>query len=73
MPAKLELLKNRRVRVKIAEGKFHQVKKMFASCGFKVIFLKRESIGGLDLDGNLPKGSCRELTNNEKDAIFLVK
>ncbi len=73
LPAKLDLLGNNRVRVKITEGKFHQVKKMFASCGFKVIFLKRESVGGLSLDGNLPKGSCRELTNSEIAAVFLVK
>lgn len=73
MPAKMILLGNRRVRVKIMEGKYHQVKKMLASCGLKVTFLKRESVGGLNLDGNLPKGNCRELTNTDIDAIFLVK
>lgn len=59
------------VYVKICEGKFHQVKKMFACCGKKVVYLKRISIGGLHLDSNLPIGSCRKLTNLDKELIFM--
>lgn len=55
----------------ICEGKFHQVKKMFAACGFSVLHLERKSIGGLVLDGKLHKGECRELTENEQKSIFI--
>lgn len=73
LPAKLEIAGKNSAYVQICEGKFHQVKKMFAVCGLKVTFLKRISIGGLVLDSKLPIGSSRELTNNEKSAIFVVK
>ena len=73
LPAKLEIVGENKARVKICEGKFHQVKKMFAAREMKVLYLKREKIGGLELDGNLPKGSCKELSKNDKDVIFVVK
>lgn len=57
--------------VKICEGKFHQVKKMFAACGFSVLFLERIAIGGLSLDVKLHKGECRELSENELKSIFI--
>lgn len=57
--------------VTICEGKFHQVKKMFACCGLKVLYLKRISIGGLQLDGKLPIGSCKLLSNLDKELIFI--
>lgn len=59
------------VYVKICEGKFHQVKKMFAACGFSVLFLERRAVGGLSLDVNLHKGDCRELSENELKSIFI--
>lgn len=59
------------VYVKICEGKFHQVKKMFAACGFSVLFLERKAVGGLSLDVNLHKGDCRELSENELKSIFI--
>ena len=73
LPAELKVVSERVARVIICEGKFHQVKKMFAARSIRVTALKREKIGGLVLDSNLPKGSCRQLTDTEKDAIFLVK
>lgn len=73
LPAELEVVADKKARVKICEGKFHQVKKMFAARGMRVNYLKREKIGGLRLDGNLSKGSCRELTNMEKETVFVVK
>lgn len=51
--------------VKICEGKYHQVKRMFASLGNKVLELRRVSMGGLDLDENLPEGECREVSEAE--------
>ncbi len=71
MPAKLLLLdydedKNiSRCHVTIHEGKFHQVKNMFAAVGLKVKYLKRVRMGKLNLDENLKIGQYRELTEEE--------
>lgn len=51
--------------VKICEGKYHQVKRMFAALGNKVLYLKRVRMGGLDLDESLEEGQCREITAEE--------
>ena len=51
--------------VTLREGKYHQIKRMFERFGYQVIYLKREQIGGLPLDPALPKGACRELTEEE--------
>lgn len=56
--------------VKICEGKFHQVKKMFLACDCVVEELKRVQIGELKLDTLLEPGQARELTQVEKQAIF---
>lgn len=53
------------IRVTISEGKFHQVKRMVSNIGCQVAFLKRERIGGVDLDINLEPGEYRELTDEE--------
>lgn len=53
----------------IYEGKFHQVKRMFAQVGNKVTYLKRVAMGNLKLDENLPLGKYRELTNEEVSAL----
>ncbi len=52
-------------RVVIHEGQYHQVKKMFKAVGNEVAFLKRLSMGGLDLDPALSPGAFRELTAEE--------
>lgn len=57
--------------VKICEGKFHQVKKMFAACGLKVVHLKRISIGNLYLGSNLTIGCCKKLTKLDIESIFI--
>ena len=56
--------------IAICEGKYHQVKRMFGAHGIGVLSLCRLSIGGLTLDENLPEGECRELTDDEKTAVF---
>ncbi|HCA04993.1 MAG TPA: 16S rRNA pseudouridine(516) synthase [Ruminococcaceae bacterium] len=74
LPAELRVLKEgqkNRVIVKICEGKFHQVKKMFAACGLNVVHLKRISIGNLYLDSKLTIGSCKLLTKLDIEAIFI--
>lgn len=49
----------------IYEGKYHQVKRMFAAVGNKITFLKRISIGELELDQELELGEYRLLTEEE--------
>lgn len=53
------------VELVIYEGKFHQVKRMFAAVGKKVLYLKRTAMGGLKLDPSLKPGEVRELTEAE--------
>ena len=68
MPAKLRVLEdgeNPLVEIKICEGKYHQIKRMFAAAGNGVIELKRTKMGALDLDENLPEGECRKLSEDE--------
>ena len=56
--------------IKIREGKYHQVKRMFAAVGNKVEQLHRVQIGSLRLDNALAEGECREITEEEKALIF---
>lgn len=56
---------NSLVEVIIYEGKFHQIKKMFASCGLKVLNLHRYKIKNLVLDQDLAEGQYRELNPEE--------
>lgn len=58
------------VEVTVCEGKFHQVKRMFAARGKQVVFLKRVQIGGLLLDATLSPGQTRKLTPQELERIF---
>ena len=75
-PAKLELVsvdteKNQSlVRVTIAEGKFHQVKRMVAYCGKEVVGLKRLTMGTLTLDEDLKRGEWRRLTKDELEGLL---
>ncbi|MCP8617167.1 pseudouridine synthase [Salirhabdus salicampi] len=57
------------IEVVITEGKFHQIKRMFKAVDKEVIELKRLEMGPLSLDESLPKGSYRELTDEELEAI----
>lgn len=65
----IEETENPIYKVKIKEGKYHQIKRMFASCGATVIELKRISIGGLSLDPELNEGDARLIT---KDELFSI-
>lgn len=57
--------------IKIKEGKYHQVKRMFAALGNHVEQLRRTQIGSLHLDTELAEGECRELKEGELELIFL--
>lgn len=68
-PARLEILnvspQESEARVRVTEGKYHQVKRMFASRGRQVVYLKRLQIGALSLDPTLLPGQWREMTDEE--------
>ncbi|MCI8363569.1 MAG: rRNA pseudouridine synthase [Eubacterium sp.] len=64
-PAALEILAPREALLTITEGKFHQVKRMFAKLGKNVIYLKRTEMGTLTLDESLAVGEWRVLTEEE--------
>ncbi|WP_444884484.1 16S rRNA pseudouridine(516) synthase RsuA [Microbulbifer sp. PSTR4-B] len=64
-PAKLEILYANEVRITIGEGRYHQVKRMFAALGNRVIELHRERIGDIFLDEELQEGEYRLLTSEE--------
>ena len=68
--AELEIISDNIARVKICEGKYHQIKRMFGVVGLGVNELKREAVGALTLPENLEEGACIELSNNEIQAIF---
>ena len=71
MPARLDVLEPaNEVKVTIREGKFHQIKRMFAAVGREVLYLKRLSMGPLVLDGSLAPGTYRRLTEEEESAII---
>ena len=57
------------IRLTIQEGKFHQVKRMFEAVGKKVTYLKRVSMGTLQLDPGLALGEYRELTDEELEQL----
>ncbi len=69
-PAELRALTGNRAEIKISEGKYHQIKRMFGTVGLGVNALERTALGGLVLSQGLAKGECRELTKEELSAIF---
>jgi len=68
-PATLERLYNNEVRLTICEGKYHQVKRMFAALDNRVVGLHRERIGDIVLDDALAEGEYRALTEAEIHSI----
>lgn len=72
LPAELTILEEgppSLVCVKIREGKFHQIKRMFQAVGMRVLYLKRISMGTLRLDESLEKGQYRPLTKEEREQL----
>lgn len=66
LPAALRFADNRTAELTLIEGKYHQVRRMFAACGFTVLTLHRSHFGDLAL-GDLPPGRWRELPLNQFD------
>ena len=56
--------------IKICEGKYHQIKRMFGTVGLGVNALKRTAVGNLHLPENLPEGACSETDLEMLGSIF---
>ncbi|NQZ81986.1 MAG: pseudouridine synthase [Colwellia sp.] len=67
-PAILEIISDKEVLLTITEGKYHQVKRMFAAVGNRVIGLHREQIGDVKLD-SLALGEWRYLNEKEVESF----
>ncbi|CEG28257.1 pseudouridine synthase [Bacillus sp. B-jedd] len=72
-PGELNILKSglmSDIELTITEGKFHQVKRMFQAVGKRVVYLKRMTMGPLQLDETLELGEYRELTEEEIEMLM---
>ncbi len=69
-PAVLEQLGPARARLTITEGRYHQVRRMFAAAGNHVVALHRDRIGGLDLPDHLLPGRFEAASHASRMAIF---
>jgi 16S rRNA pseudouridine516 synthase len=69
LPVELEVLGPRSARLTLHEGRYHQVRRMFAAIGNHVQALHRERVGGLGL-GDLPEGQWRALAEDDRARLF---
>jgi 16S rRNA pseudouridine516 synthase len=69
-PAVLEPTGPTQALLTITEGRYHQVRRMFAAVGNHVTQLHRDRIGGLELPSTLEAGAWRILTPDEQASIF---
>jgi 16S rRNA pseudouridine516 synthase len=70
LPVEMETLSSTEAQVVLHEGRYHQVRRMFAALGNHVTALHRDRIGGLDLPADLAPGAYRRLGEGEIAAIF---
>ncbi|HVI24672.1 MAG TPA: pseudouridine synthase [Xanthomonadaceae bacterium] len=68
-PARLEAIGPRHARLTLTEGRYHQVRRMFAAVGNHVEALHRPRVGGLGLDG-LAAGAWRLLDDDDRRRLF---
>lgn len=69
-PAVLEPLSSTEARLTVTEGRYHQVRRMFAAVGNHVETLHRERVGGLELPDDLEPGAWRLLGEAEAARVF---
>ena len=69
-PARLEALTDVTAHLIITEGRYHQVRRMFAAVGNHVVALHRDKIGALDLPDDLAPGDYRIISETELAAVF---
>ncbi|PTT75643.1 16S rRNA pseudouridine(516) synthase [Pseudomonas sp. HMWF010] len=70
LPAELSVLDSQTARLTITEGRYHQVRRMFAAVGNHVLSLHRERIGGIELPDDLSPGQYRILPAADAEAVF---
>lgn len=73
LPAQVQALEKKHCLICLHEGKYHQVKRMFAAVGNHVEHLHRVAVGGLLLPSDLPSGSCLEIFNKEISELLKPK
>lgn len=71
LPARFEALGERTALLWLQEGRYHQVKRMFAALGNHVEALHREAVGHIELDPDLAPGQWRVLSADEIGSVFL--
>ncbi len=69
-PARCIPLPDNGAEVHLQEGRYHQVKRMFAACGNHVLALHRVRIGAVLLDDTLAEGASRPLTQEEMESFL---
>lgn len=70
LPAALDVISPTQAQVTVTEGRYHQVRRMFAAVGNHVTALHRVSVGGLALPEDLEPGAYRALTDGERAAAL---
>ena len=70
LPAQLDVVDDFHAVITLREGKYHQIKRMFAACGTTVKELHRSAIGGVFLDAEMAEGDCRPLTEQELSTLL---
>lgn len=68
--AELTPLDGNYAMIKICEGRYHQIKRMFGTVGLGVVSLHRSAIGSLVLPEDIPPGRCREMNPQELEMVF---
>ncbi len=71
LPAGFEKTGERSCLVTLHEGKYHQIKRMFEALGNSVVYLRRDKIGALGLDPDLPLGECMEIMHKDVEKLTL--
>jgi 16S rRNA pseudouridine516 synthase len=70
LPARLEVLGPTEAHLTIVEGRYHQVRRMFAALGNHVLVLHRDALGEVTLPEDLPEGGIRPLSEAEVSAAL---
>jgi 16S rRNA pseudouridine516 synthase len=72
-PAQMEVVADKRAYLTIHEGRYHQVRRMFAACGNHVTALHRDRVGGLQLPDDLKPGEYRLLSAADLEKVLQAR
>lgn len=68
-PAELKIHSEFECQVRLTEGRYHQIKRMFGQFDNRVLSIHRSAVGNLYLDSDLPAGASRHITGRELDEL----